>query len=388
MVLTAKLHCNEAKTEKANAQKEFKMSTVKAKNDVKFVGVDDGHSGTKVFAGYDAVTKQPIQAKIHSIVKKGETNFTSANAQDLDDATIIVDGVVYVVGSKFGGLGDDIVTNNYPTSGHNIALIAQALRGFTEAWGGKPVEISIVTGLPLGHYFDKKTNKKNEELVQRKIENVERLSKSYSPADGTKPMFKVVQNKVQPEGWGSLLDVILDEKGLPVERYDIIEEFGAVVIDIGGRTVDAMIIQSEVMSPEYDDIHTYDLGVLNLFTDLGNEIMQAEGSRKPPKRHKLEEVIATGSYGRAGNEQRDYSALVERMLNNHVALILEQLKSIINSPESEGGIIVTGGGAALFGDKIKARLSETNPQTEVVIPHDPVFSNARGFWKIARKPNQ
>src|SRR5699024_7840066 len=149
------------------------------------------------------------------------------------------------------------------------------------------------------------------------------------PADGTKPMFKVVQNKVQPEGWGSLLDVILDEKGLPVERYDIIEEFGAVVIDIGGRTVDAMIIQSEVMSPEYDDIHTYDLGVLNLFTDLGNEIMQAEGGRKPPKRHKLEEVIATGSYDRAGNEQRDYSALVERMLNNHVALILEQLKSII-----------------------------------------------------------
>lgn len=361
-----------------------KVTTSKSKNDIKFVGADDGHSGTKIFAGYDAITKKPIQIMIDSIVKEGKAEFTSANADDLDQATIIVGDQVYMVGSKFAGLGDDIITNSYPTSGHNIALINQALRGFSESWGNKPVDLSIVTGLPLGHYFDKRTKTKNEALIQSKKDNVARLTTSYSPADGGQAMFNVVHNNVQPEGWGSLLDVVLDEKGQPVDRWDIIEEYGAVVIDIGGRTVDAMVIQSEVMSPVYDDIHTYDLGVLSLYTDIGNIIMEAEHSRKPPKRHKIEETIRTGKYGRVGGDQRDYSEVIERRIDAHVNLILEQLKGIINSPEAEGGIIVTGGGAALFGDKIKEKLSASKTNSEVVIPEDPAFSNARGFWKIAK----
>lgn len=361
-----------------------KTASAKSKADIKFIGADDGHSGTKIFAGYDSISKEPIQIKIDSIVKEGPAEFTNANQDDSDEATIVIGDQIYMVGSKFAGLGDDIITNDYPTSGHNIALITQALRGFSESWGNKPVNLSIVTGLPLGHYFDKKTKKINSELIEKKEANVARLSSAHSPADQNKSMFTVTHQKVQPEGWGSLLDVVMDERGDPVERWDIIEEYGAVVIDIGGRTVDAMIIQSEVMSPVYDDIHTYDLGVLNLFTDIGNMIMQSEHSKKPPKRHKIEEVIRTGLYGRVGGEQRDYSEAIEKMINAHVSLILEQLKGLINSPEAEGGIIVTGGGAALFGEKIREKLSVTNPRTEVVIPVDPAFSNARGFWKIAK----
>lgn len=359
-------------------------SSAKAKSDIKFIGVDDGHSGTKIFAGYDAISKKPIQIKIDSIVKEGVPQFTNPNQDDLDEATIIIEGKTYMVGSKFAGLGDNIITNDYPTSGHNVALIAQALRVISENWGNKPLNLSIVTGLPLGHYFDKKAKSVNNELVDKKMANVERLSSTFSPADDNKPMFKVAFQNVQPEGWGSVLDVVMDDKGDPLARWDIIEEYGAVVIDIGGRTVDAMIIQAEAMSPIYEDIHTYDLGVLSLFTDIGNMIMQSEHSKKPPKRHKIEEVIKTGLYGRVGGVQRDYADQIEIMMNSHVDLILEQLKGLINSTEAEGGIIVTGGGAALFGDKIRKRLSETNPNAEVVIPVDPAFSNARGFWKVAK----
>lgn len=355
-----------------------------SKKDVKIVGVDDGHSGTKIFAGYDPVTKQPIQKMIPSIVVKGETNFTNANKDDLDNATIIVDGENYTVGSKFAGTGDDLAVPDYPTSGQNVALITQALRNFLPGWGGGPIELSIVTGLPLGHYFDKLNGTINMPLVNAKKKNVERLMKSFSPADNNKPMFNLVRNSVQPEGWGSLLDDILDERGMHTERYDIVEEYGAVVIDIGGRTVDTMVVQAEVMTALYKDVHTYNLGVLNMYRELGNYIMQAEGVSTPLKRNKLEEVIRDGKYGRTAAKTRDYTAVVAKMIENHVSDIFERVKEVISSPEAEGGVIVTGGGAILFGELLKAKIEGYNDRAEVVIPVDPAFSNSRGFWKTAR----
>lgn len=363
------------------------MSNAKSKKDVKYVGVDDGHSGTKVFAGYDTVTKKPIQMVMPSIVSKGGTSFTNVNEIELNDSTVFVGGEQYTTGSKFAGSGDDLVGDSYPTSGQNVALIAQALRSFTKSWGGNPVDVSIVTGLPLGHYFDKVKETPNFPLINAKKENIERLSQSYSPADDNKPMFNLVRNSVQPEGWGSLLDAILTDKGANTERYSIIEGYGAVIIDIGGRTVDTMIVLAEVMTPKYDDVHTYDLGILYMHRKLNNTIMQLEGMSEPLKRNRLEEIIKTGKYGR-GSKERDYSELVEKILNEHTNLIFERVKAVIARPEAEGGVIITGGGAELLGERLKALVEEYSSKAEVFVPVDPVFSNARGFWKTARLAEQ
>ncbi|MBO6224484.1 MAG: ParM/StbA family protein [Psychrobacter sp.] len=363
------------------------MSNAKSKKDVKYVGVDDGHSGTKVFAGYDSVSKKPIQMVMPSIVSKGAKNFTNADQALLDDATIFVEGEQYTIGSKFGGNGDDLVGDSYPTSGQNVALITQALRTFIPNWGGSPVDVSIVTGLPLGHYFDKVEEQPNYTLINAKKENIERLSSAYSPADNKKPMFNLVRNSVQPEGWGSLLDAILTDKGTETEQFHVVSEFGAVVIDIGGRTVDTMIVLAEAMTPEYEDVHTYDLGILYMHRKLNDTIMQLEGLKEPIKRLRLEEVIRTGKFGR-GNKERDYSDLVEKTLNNHTQKIFEQLKAVISRSEVEGGVIITGGGAELLGSRLKVLIEEYNKRADVFVPVDPVFSNARGFWKTAIMANQ
>lgn len=359
------------------------MSTVKSKKDIKYVGVDDGHSGTKIFAGFDSVSKEPIQMIMPSIVKEGQPSFVTANEEELKNATIFIGDKQYTVGSQFAGSGDDLVGDHYPTSGQNVALVAQALRSFLPSWGAKPVDISIVTGLPLGHYFDKILEKPNTPLIEAKRDNIARLATAYSPADDNNPMFNIINNRVQPEGWGSVLDDILTEKSEPTERYEVVKEYGAVVIDIGGRTVDTMIVLADAMTPQYKDVHTYDLGILFMHRELNDLMMQMEKTSQPIKRDRLEGTIRTGKYGRGRNE-RDYSEIVKKTLDNHALAIFEQVKAVVSRPEVEGGVVITGGGAELLGSRLQVLIENYNQKAQVLIPVDPVFSNARGFWKTSR----
>lgn len=358
------------------------MSNVKAKKDIKYVGVDDGHSGTKIFAGFD-INNTPIQKIIPSIVKQGKPDYATADQKQLDDATIFVGDEQFVVGSQYAGSGDDLVADSYPLSGQNVALVTQALRDFLPNWGRKPVELSIVTGLPLGHYFDKVLETPNSELIEQKRKNIARIESAYSPADNNVPMFELASNRVQPEGWGSVLDDIFTEKADPTERYDIVKEYGAVVIDIGGRTVDTMVVLAQAMTPKYKDVHTYDLGILFMHRDLRDTIMQLEKTNQPIPRERLEQTIQTGKYGR-GKNQRDYSELVKKTLDSHAQAIFNQIKSVIGRPEVEGGVLITGGGAELLGSRLQELIEDYNEKADVFIPVDPVYSNARGFWKTAK----
>lgn len=353
------------------------MSNLKSKQNIKCVGVDDGHSNTKVFAGYD-LAGNPIQEIMPSVVRKGKTSFTTVNEGDLDNATIMLDGEKYTIGSKYAEQGDDLVHDGYPVSGQNVALITQSLRGFVERWGKKPVDLSIVTGLPLGHYFDNTKDAANDELIDKKMANVKRIEKASSPADNNELMFTVVCNSVQPEGWGSFLDLILDERAEPKERFDIVYEYGTVIVDIGGRTVDTMVVKSKVMTALYRDIHTYDLGILYLYRDVASFIMQKEGLREAPTREKIDALIKTGKWGR---RDRDYSNVIKQMIDNFVDDIFGSIKAVVSREEAEGGVVVTGGGAELLGEHLKQRIEEYNDKAEVIIPEHPVFSNARGFWK-------
>ncbi|MED6317117.1 MAG: ParM/StbA family protein [Pseudomonadota bacterium] len=353
------------------------MSNLKSKQNIKCVGVDDGHSNTKVFAGYDSAGK-PIQEIIQSVVRKGSTSFTTVDEKELEDATIMLDGEIYTVGSKYAGQGDDLVYDGYPVSGKNVALITQSLRRFVERWGKKPVDLSIVTGLPLGHYFDNAQDAVNDELINKKVANVERIEKAFSPADNNESMFTVVCNSVQPEGWGSFLDLILDERAEPTERFDIVKDYGTVIVDIGGRTVDTMVVKANVMTAVYRDIHTYDLGILYLYRDIVGFIMQKENLREAPTRDKIDALIRTGKWGR---RDRDYSSVIKQIIDRFVDDIFGSIKAVVSREEAEGGVVVTGGGAELLGDYLKQRIEEYNDKAEVIIPEHPVFSNARGFWK-------
>lgn len=347
---------------------------------IKYIGIDDGHSGTKVFAGYDPANKKPIQMVIESVVVKGPVSLTQYDQNELNESTIIIDGKEYITGSKFAGSGDDLVHDGYPTSDQNVALITQALRQISQPWSKEPTNISIVTGLPLGHYFDKTTNKPNLPLINAKKDNVARLQTSYSPADAEPRLFNIIRNSVQPEGWGSMLDAIFTDKGEATERHDIIKDYGAVIIDIGGRTVDTMIIQPELMSAAYEDIYTYDLGILFMHRRLIDELSTRRKISREPRRVEIDRLIETGGFGR---DRVDYSDLVNKIKERHAQDIFDRIKSVISSAEAEGGIILTGGGAELLGDILKQMILDYLPNAEVIIPVDPVFSNARGFWKVS-----
>ncbi|MCK5046885.1 MAG: hypothetical protein KAS22_09920, partial [Candidatus Heimdallarchaeota archaeon] len=106
------------------------------------------------------------------------------------------------------------------------------------------------------------------------------------------------------------------------------------------------------------------------------------------------ELIKSIEIGRknvmVAGEQYDISETLTYYVNSIADIIVDELSTLLGTLPPDAWIekvILTGGGAEVFGERMKNILTENNvvqSPEEVIVPEDPVLANAIGFQKIAQ----
>lgn len=356
------------------------------------VGVDDGHDGIKLWFGSANAVSEPVKVQIKSNAQRGDGGVVDVSQEQLNQMTIIVEGrggdadEVFLVDADYVTNRIDTRTPDYPYNNLNLALIMQAIREQRNVLDGFN-QLQIIAGLPANQYYTKSANSKNDELINKKVKNLQSIGRAYSPADaGLKDNGRFYANDVavMPEGYGIAFNLMFDDELNKTEYYDDFYDHGCVIVDIGGRTVDVIKVARRTCKPKGSDLMSFDQGVLYMREVVATQVTESLGRQKVIDDFSVDNILKSGWFGKVGSKSAvDLTEMLDRIKDDHVEVIYQSIKSALESDEALGGVIISGGGAVLLGDKLKAKIEEHNHNCDVIIPDEVVFGNAKGFWKLA-----
>lgn len=348
-----------------------KTTTSLLENYTMHVGLDDGHNGIKIYAGKDVVTGTPIQFKMQS---RGVVGYASMGDPDkTDQEVVIVNGEAYTISENLANY-ENTRNEEYATSKLSKALVYQALR----LANLKCKNLKITSGLPVNRFYGGLNRSMNRDLIDQKKKNLLEMSDVYNLYDhkhGIEPI-RIIDHKVLCEANAAFIDIIMDDDGNDTQIAQDLElmEYGAGIIDIGGRTTDCVVV-----NPNGDTLNaarsgTKDVGVLSLRDELAHE-MRVKFGLNHINEAALTKAMVTGTYG-GGLNKRDISELLIQHKENLFNSISGFLDTTIGDGSDLPAVILVGGGGYLLKDQIQSKYPN------VIIPDDMEFSNARGFYKI------
>lgn len=279
-----------------------------------------------------------------------------------DPSLITVDGSTYLYGwdavyqSRFLDQKED--RRWYRSTAYSVLLAA----AMAEISSGTAIKLDpFVTGLPLAYLEDRHELR---ELLEG--EHVIRL--------GERPeqRFTIARPRVVGQAFGALLNEALDDNGKLVDQ-DLTGHVG--VIDIGGHTTGILACR------ELQEVQKESASVAVGGWTLVRE-MEGFLSRRCPelelRPHEVADSIRKG-YVQYGSERVDVSTQVSNMARPLAEQVISQATQLWNGGMGLSAILIAGGGAHLLGKAIVARY----PHARIVA--EPVFANALGYWKLARR---
>ncbi|NHJ33312.1 MAG: ParM/StbA family protein [Asgard group archaeon] len=175
--------------------------------------------------------------------------------------------------------------------------------------------------------------------------------------------------------------------------YEILKTSGeqravdAVVVDIGaGATNILTVYEGRLMRTASGSVQE---SITTLAERIASNLNQQTGKILRPF-----ELIKSIEIGRknvmVAGEQYDISETLIYYVNSISDVIVDELSTLLGTLPPDAWIekvILTGGGAEVFGENMKSVLTENNivqSPDEVIVPNDPVLANAFGFQKIAQ----
>lgn len=335
------------------------------------VGLDDGHSAIKIYTHPDPTNPlmQPIKFKMLS---RGAAGIKNMGADDIiNDQLVVVGDRVFTVLESLTDF-EDTRNDDYQTSKLSKALVYQALRG-----AHLPNKRLIIScGLPVNKFYvDQRPNK--QLITEKKLNllNMDDVYNKYDHAHGI-PRIEIENNKVLCEANAAFYDVLMDDAGEPTQiglDYELME-YGAAVLDIGGRTTDCVVVNPNGGSLNAKRSGTLNLGILDFQEAIRTKLKSV---------HKfghiseigLSKALLTGKYGPTAN-QVDISDIIEAEKQTLFNGLETFIKSTIGDTSDVPALILVGGGAYVLKDILSKKYNN------LIIPDEMEFSNARGFFKI------
>ena len=335
------------------------------------VGIDLGTSSIKISTG-------PKKIRIPSIIGEPNPGFRGLVTDKSWENNLIIeleDGEEYYVGelARLQSLVKIPLAREGRMKSAQDALIAvKAALGLIAERAEQ--SFIIATGVP----------------VATSVEEMERLSKTLvgshqikirNDATGDIKIIKakVLAAPVMPEPYGSWY-YILKQRG---EEKAI----DSVIIDIGYGSTDILTIYNGTI------LRTASGSIVEAVDTLITKLAQflSEKTRKMIKPESLITVIEKGEMKvNIAGATYDISSQVDALVNYVARVITDEVDRLLDNLPPDAVIryyILVGGGVYLFGHKIKDTFIEhgliKSPE-QVIIPDDPVMSNAKGFEMIAQ----
>jgi len=341
------------------------------------LGIDDGHGGTKLFAGLDK-NGEEIQLTIPSVAYSGKV--LNGDPNEVDKYVIKVKDNYYTVGKKINSTSPlDTRTDEYPVSDYNKALIYQAIKTYADKVGIEDgAEFAIATSLPVSRYYTPDKTKNNE-LIQNKTQFLLNQDSCYNLKDynNKKSSHLIKRHIVLCEAQTAFFNEIIDIHGNPTDSAPLLTTSECAVIDIGGKTTDIVVTLEGGKMIDATRSTSTDLGVLSIRERI-SELLTESGTKKV-NANWLDFAMDQGTYG-IGEYAKDVSPLIQQAKNEFMIKLNNFISKHIGKGDDLALVVFCGGGSAFLDKEIRERYSEPN----VKIASNPEYANAKGLYKLAK----
>lgn len=227
-----------------------------------------------------------------------------------------------------------------------------------------PVELTVVSGLPISYYERDAERLKARLLGEHRITRLRRSPQT----------FRVNRCKIVPQGVGALLSLALDDKGGMGDKELVTGTAG--IIDIGGKTTNFVAVNRLREQPA--ESGSIDIGAWDAVRQM-REYLDGHYPGLTLKDHQVNEALQGRAIKYEGR-RIDLAGVVDSILEPLAADIAARAGQLWNGGAGLDRLLVAGGGALLVGDYL--RQHKNLRRLEVV--DNPAFANAVGYWKYAQ----
>jgi plasmid segregation protein ParM len=319
------------------------------------IGIDDGHSETKIILPNGRKFRIPSQAT------SGKVNVISIN----DSKEIDVIGYKTPEGSYIAGNiqhPDPTNFNDYPISVLNRVIVTHAL---CQAGLQNSGNLKVCTGLPLKRFYI--NGKPNKRLILNKMENL--MLGDITPEIDFD--FKIVDHRVFSEGVSAWVDYIVkkDEKGTLIIDSDMLKKRIAIV-DIGGRTLDVAVVSDWKL--DADRSNTFSVGMLAIRNKIADEIYNDHEVELTEEQ--MKSLLTTKRFKLYGREM-DATVYIQEAEKQIVNTVKTQVLRLLGKASDIDEVLFVGGTSCY----LEPYIAGWFPHQKIV--KDAAFANARGFQK-------
>ncbi len=232
----------------------------------------------------------------------------------------------------------------------------------------------VATGVPIA------TGVEESKALIRGLKGTHEIKVKNDATGETKQMkILVEQALVMPEPYGTYY-YVLKESGVTTA-------VDSVIVDIGHGTTDILCMYNgRIMRAASGSLEE---ATDSLTTALSRAIQEKSGKIIRP--FDLTKTIEQGKRSiLAGGKVLDIGSAIDQAIGSISEVIIDETNRLLNNLPPDAWIekvMVTGGGAYIFGNYLKQAFFEADivkSPDEVIIPKDSVMSNAVGFEMIAK----
>lgn len=338
---------------------------------VKCVGIDLGTSTIKI-----SYKKQKI--KIPSIIGEPNPGFRGISPDQSWENNLIIElenGDEYYIGELArlqSVVRIPLAREGRVKSVENAKIAIDAALGVISE--SKEEYFIVATGVPVA------TGREDMERLSKSIVGQRKIKIKNDATGRVKEIkAKILAAPVLPEPYGSWYYVLKKEGET--------KALDSVIIDIGFGSTDYLTIyKGQILRTASGSIRE---AVDTLVTMLAQYITEKTGAMLKPE--SLIPVLESGEYKLSvAGKTFDITPQVEAFSRHIANVIVDELYRLLENIPPDAIIkyyILVGGGVYIFGDKIKEALKQRgiiSDAKQLVIPEDPIMSNAMGFELIAK----
>lgn len=342
---------------------------------IKAVGIDLGHANVKIAYSIDKETRIASFPAHAAPLSAGKVQHF-AEAIRPEGVEVTVDGIAYFVGpgalAFAKGVANKPAQDRYTRSREYQALmlgaLSHVLTGAGVAPGSQAVVSCLCLGLPLTTYFTERAY----------------LQETWSgaldvPVGNGRVEVEVLEVAVLAQPQGALLNYVTR---LPAERAGEINDVRALVLDVGGGTLDYLTTSGGVV------INSERSGACShAMTACAAEVARRFGADRaqhwltnPNVMADIDRAIRRGAAVQLLNttiEASQYLPVVEGVVDAGIAAAL----TAVGEYGDIGLILCVGGGGSIYARRLETRVPAW--RGAVRVEDQPMFTNVRGFHALA-----
>ncbi len=238
------------------------------------------------------------------------------------------------------------------------------LAAITETSTANCVPLDVVTGLPVAFYDDKNVVAQRllgDHQVRRETRNAQTV--------------RVNNVRVIPQPFGTVLAEVLGPTGQIADAQLARANVG--VIDVGGKTCNLLSVNR--LTEVARETASVNVGGWTLVRAVRDWLAGSYPGLDDMRDHQLAEAIQARELRYYGAPLNDFPARIAAIAADLARQVIAEASHLWNGGAILDAILITGGGALLLGDAIRAYWRHAR------VVADPIYANAVGYYHLARR---